>query len=70
MTSKTSLPFAAIRSSRDHGLAAFAVAVLAAFALSAGAFLPRLEAPARDGSSPHASAPTYAAADQAPAKRG
>ena len=69
MTSKTSMPFAAIRSSRDHGLAAFAAAILAAFALSAGAFLPRIEAPA-SGAASHASSPTYAAAEQAPAKRG
>jgi hypothetical protein len=70
MTSKTSLPFAAVRTSKDRGLAAFAAALLAAFALAAGAFLPRLEAAAGRDPAPHASAPAYAAAAQAPAKRG
>lgn len=35
-------PFASVRSSRDLSLVAFAAALLAAFALHAGAFLPRL----------------------------
>jgi hypothetical protein len=35
-------PFAAVRSSRDLSLVAFGTALLAAFALHAGAFLPRL----------------------------
>ncbi|HEY6002062.1 MAG TPA: hypothetical protein VIV57_04245, partial [Anaeromyxobacter sp.] len=70
MTSKTSLPFAAVRTSKDHGLAAFAAALLAAFALSAGAFLPRIEASAAHEASARASSPAYAAAEKAPAKRG
>lgn len=37
--------FASVRSSRDVTLVAFAGALLAAFALQAGAFLPRLSAP-------------------------
>ena len=38
--------FASVRDSRDLSLAAFAVALLAAFALHAGAFVPRLSSPA------------------------
>ncbi len=73
MTSKTSTLFAAARTSSDLGLAAFAAALLAAVALSAGAFLPRLESPARTTpaiDSASQPAPAYVAGAAAGAKRG
>ena len=70
MTPKTSLPFAAVRTSKDHGLAAFAAALLAAFAIAAGAFLPRLEPAASQDAAVRAPSPAYAVAAKAPAKRG
>jgi hypothetical protein len=67
--------FGSVRSSRDWALAAFGGAVLAAFALHAGAFLPRLEAPAGSPTapsievSPNAPAPAPAVmARRAPAR--
>jgi hypothetical protein len=64
----TSTPFASARTSNDRGLAAFAAALLAAFALAAGAFLPKLDGlPSPDPSA--SGAASYAAAPAAPAKR-
>jgi hypothetical protein len=59
--------FASVRSSRDLSLVAFATALLAAFALHAGAFVPRLSpagAP-RDAAAPVAATPVPAAATAA-----
>ncbi|HET7827165.1 MAG TPA: hypothetical protein VFK90_17645 [Anaeromyxobacter sp.] len=64
---RTPTPFASARASNDRGLAAFAAALLIAFALSAGAFLPKLEAPAAGAAAP---AGAYASAPAADAKRG
>lgn len=44
--------FASVRSSRDLTLVAFAGALLVAFALQAGAFLPPVSGPAGAGTSP------------------
>jgi hypothetical protein len=64
---KTQTPFASARTSNDRGLAAFAAALLVAFALAAGAFLPKLDAPAGDAAAP---SNAYASAPAADAKRG
>ncbi len=42
MTNTTPSLFASVRSSRDISLVAFGAAILVAFALHAGAFLPKL----------------------------
>ena len=42
LPTRSPAPFQSVRSSRDLSLAAFAAALLAGFALQAGAFLPRL----------------------------
>jgi hypothetical protein len=55
--------FASVRSSKDRALAGFAGAILVAFALQAGAFLPRLGAPEP---TEKASAPAVQAAPKAP----
>ncbi len=55
-------PFASVRGSRDLSLYAFAAALLTAFALHAGAFIPRLSAPA-----PREDAPAVQPATPAPA---
>jgi hypothetical protein len=70
MTPKTPQTFATARTSNDHGLAAFGAGLLLAFALFAGAFLPKLDAPAGQDAAAHGSTPSYASAAQAPAKRG
>ena len=49
---RTPALFASVRSSRDAALAVFAGALLVAFALSAGAFVPKLGAPGSDESAP------------------
>jgi hypothetical protein len=60
--------FQSVRSSRDLSLVAFAAALFAAFALQAGAFLPRLspapatEAPRLEEQAPEAREPSYVAA--------
>ncbi|HEY6100005.1 MAG TPA: hypothetical protein VIW03_11275 [Anaeromyxobacter sp.] len=68
--------FASVRSSKDVTLAAFGGALLVAFALHAGAFLPKLEAPAiQEGpaiqvarkAAPHALAGNRAIVRQSPA---
>ncbi len=61
--------FASVRSSRDLSLVAFAVALLAAFALHAGAFVPRLSAPdAREGApAAHPASPAAALVATQPA---
>jgi hypothetical protein len=71
MTNSNAL-FAAARNSKNHGLTAFAAALLTAFALSAGAFVPRFEARTGDASvaSHAAQGATYASAAQPSAKRG
>lgn len=56
--------FASVRSSRDRALAGFAGALLVAFALQAGAFLPKLGAPEP---TEKASAAAVEAAPKAPA---
>jgi hypothetical protein len=55
--------FASVRSSGDGALAAFAAALLVAFALHAGAFLPKLAAPQSTES-----APAIEVAPQAPVR--
>lgn len=54
--------FASVRGSRDLSLAAFAVALLGAFALHAGAFVPRLEAPPAQAAVRSVAAPAAVAA--------
>jgi hypothetical protein len=63
---RTPTAFASARNSNDHGLAAFAAALLVAFALSAGAFLPKLDTSADQADAARA----YASAPAAPAQRG
>jgi hypothetical protein len=55
--------FASVRASRDLSLSAFVGAVLTAFALTAGAFVPRMSPPA----APPAQAPAIQPASPAPA---
>jgi hypothetical protein len=61
--------FASVRSSRDFALAAFAAALLGAFALHAGAFLPRLSGPERAARSPAIEAAPARAAPAVVARR-
>jgi len=70
-TSNTPGPalFASVRSSRDLGLAAFAGGLLVAFALHAGAFIPKLGVPARDGRAAASGAAPSAAAPSVVARR-
>lgn len=60
--------FASVRSSKDRALAGFAAAVLVAFALHAGAFLPQLGAPEPAEPTEKASGVPAAAAAKAPAQ--
>jgi hypothetical protein len=61
--------FASVRSSKDRALAGFAGAVLVAFALHAGAFLPRVGAPAETSPAPAFEAALKAQAAPAVAAR-
>ncbi len=60
--------FSSVRSSKDFTLAAFAGALLAAFALQAGAFLPKLSSPtAAPAIAAESTAPNATVAARAPA---
>ncbi len=61
--------FSSVRSSKDVTLALFAGALLVAFALHAGAFLPKLSAPEDAQDAPAMAARSNAAARPAAARR-